>query len=143
MTYMEGGENPPIIKAHRVPEDEKVLRAREKEEDIEERKKKKEEEKEEEERRKKEEEEEERDKTHKVQKCKHIPTLSETLALKKSETRPDAQTSTNGEIGRPELGRINKSISPSPRMGRGVDPHKVVENDWNDYKLYMSRNKFY
>ena len=74
---------------------------------------------------------------------KHIMSFKEMMSVKKSSQRPDAITTTSGDITRPELGApIRKSANaPSPRMGRGVDPKKVVENDWAEYNLYMAQKK--
>lgn len=72
---------------------------------------------------------------------KQIPTLRDMMAIRKSG-RPDAISSVNGDIERPELGKITKSQSSPVRMGRGVDPKKVTENDWNEYNLFKSRQTF-
>ena len=72
---------------------------------------------------------------------KSIPTLKDMMSMKKSG-RPDANTTANGEIDRPELGKIMKSSTENVRMGRGVDPKKVTENDWNEYNLFKSRQTF-
>lgn len=74
---------------------------------------------------------------------KHIMSMKEMMAIRKSGQRPDAVTSTSGDITRPELGNpIRKTATePAVKMGRGVDPHKVVENDWAEYKVYMAQKK--
>ena len=73
---------------------------------------------------------------------KHIMSLKEMMSVRKSAQRPDSITSTSGDITRPELGQVKKSANvPSPRMGRGVDPHKVTENDWAEYNLYMAQKR--
>ena len=74
---------------------------------------------------------------------KTIPTLREMMAIRKSGTRPDAISSANGELERPDLGTFKKSTLPeSVRMGVGVDPKKVVERDIAEYNLYKARQTF-
>lgn len=71
---------------------------------------------------------------------KEIPTLREMMAMRKSGARPDTVSSVNGDLERPQLGKIQKSAAPEPvRMGRGVDPHKVTAADWEEYNLYMAQ----
>lgn len=74
---------------------------------------------------------------------KHIMSMKEMMSIRKSSQRPDAVTSTSGDLVRPELGNpIRKTANATPvRMGRGVDPHKVTENDWAEYNLYMAQKK--
>jgi len=74
-------------------------------------------------------------------------TIQELMAIRKSRginpSRPDAVSSVGGDLERPELGKVQKSVTPEPvRMGYGVDPHKVVEADWAEYKLYMAHKGF-
>ena len=74
---------------------------------------------------------------------KHIMTFREMMSIMKSGSRPDADTSMNGEIVRPEPGSFHKSGEDSApvRMGRGIDPMKVVEQDLADYKAYMAQKR--
>ena len=74
---------------------------------------------------------------------KHIMSMKELMSIRKSGQRPDAITSTSGEIIHHELGdHITKSATgPSVRMGHGVDPHKVTENDWAEYKIYKAQKR--
>ena len=74
---------------------------------------------------------------------KHIMSMKELMSVRKSGQRPDAITSTSGDLVRPELGNpIRKTATDSPvRMGHGVDPHKVTEQDWAEYNLYMAQKK--
>ena len=74
---------------------------------------------------------------------KTIPTLKEMMAIRKSGARPDAVSSANGELERPDLGTFKKSTLPeSVRMGVGVDPKKVIERDLAEYNLYKARQTF-
>lgn len=73
-----------------------------------------------------------------------IMSLREMMAFKKAgmsgSSRPDCIATVGGELERPELGNLKKSSDSEPvRMGRGVDPHKVVEADWAEYNLYKAR----
>jgi hypothetical protein len=87
---------------------------------------------------------------HKVRKSSydtgiHVKSMREIMAIKKAEmqtgARPDSIVSFGGNLERPELGKLEKSLSPEPvRMGRGVDPHKVVEADWAEYNLYKAQH---
>ena len=71
---------------------------------------------------------------------KPIMSFRDMMAIAKSGSRPDAGTSMNGEIVRPEPGSISKSEHSEPvRMGFGVDPWKVVEKDLAEYKAYMAQ----
>ena len=74
---------------------------------------------------------------------KHIATMSEYVSMQKSAQRPDASTSNYGELSRPSLDSIAKSASESPsvRMGRGVDPHKVVEADLEEYERWKNSGR--
>ena len=74
---------------------------------------------------------------------KHIMSMKELMSVRKSGQRPDAVTSTSGDLVRPELGNpIRKTATGSPvRMGHGVDPHKVTENDWAEYKIYKAQRE--
>ena len=74
---------------------------------------------------------------------KHIMSMKELMSVRKSGQRPDAVTSTSGDLVRPELGNpIRKTATGTPvRMGHGVDPRKVTENDWAEYNLYMAQKK--
>lgn len=76
---------------------------------------------------------------------KHIASMQELMSMNKSKTsRPDNTNTVNGDLVRPELGRIQKTATSKPevKMGRGVDPHKVVESDWEEYKLYKAQKGF-
>jgi hypothetical protein len=74
---------------------------------------------------------------------KHIPTMGEYVAMKKAAQRPDATTSNNGELSRPSLESIAKAANDRPpvRMGRGVDPHSVVEQDLEEYERWKYGNR--
>lgn len=74
-----------------------------------------------------------------------VPSMRDMLSVKKAQryepSRPDATVTLNGDLERPELGKLQKSLSPEPvRMGQGVDPHKVVEADWAEYNLYKAQH---
>ena len=75
---------------------------------------------------------------------KHMMTFREMVSIAKSDKRPNMASSMGADLSRPELDRITKSTSTQPvvRMGRGVDPMKVIENDLNEWNLYKGRNKF-
>jgi hypothetical protein len=77
---------------------------------------------------------------------KHIATLAEAKAAIQKSTeasRPDSVATVNGDIERPRLDNIEKSaLPPKVKMGRGVDPHKVVENDIARYNLFKSQKEF-
>ena len=78
---------------------------------------------------------------------KHITTMREMMSFRKNdmqENRPSDTSAVNADLSRPDLGRINKSLSNAPkiRMGHGVDPHKVVENDIREYNLFKSQKGF-
>ncbi len=78
---------------------------------------------------------------------KHIATMREMLQVRKSgaqENRPSDASAVNADLSKPDLGRINKSLNTTPqiRMGHGVDPHKVVENDIREYNLFKSQKGF-
>ena len=72
---------------------------------------------------------------------KHMMTLNEAFAIAKSEGRPN-MASAMGDAMNPDLNRIQKSARPIVRMGRGVDPMKVIENDLEEWNLYKARSKF-
>ncbi len=72
---------------------------------------------------------------------KHMMTLNEAFAIAKSEGRPN-MASAMGDAINPDLNRIQKSAKPIVRMGRGVDPLKVIENDLDEWNLYKARSKF-
>lgn len=75
---------------------------------------------------------------------KHMMTFREMVSIAKSDKRPNMASSMGADLSRPELDRITKSTSTQPvvRMGRGVDPMKVIENDLNEWNIYKGRNKF-
>lgn len=88
---------------------------------------------------------------------KPIATFKDMMAFRKSMdtpvSRPGSEATVNGNKGRPEsnvvdyMGSIKKSMDGSDRrekvrMGYGVDPRKVVESDWAEYRLYKDRNSF-
>lgn len=74
-----------------------------------------------------------------------IMSMRDLMAIKKSAnmaSRPDCVSSYGGDLSRPELGKLQKSVTPEPvKMGRGVDPRKVVEADWAEYNLYKAQFK--
>ena len=72
---------------------------------------------------------------------KHMMTLQEAFSIAKSNTRPN-MASAMGDAENPDLNRIQKSSKPIVRMGRGVDPMKVIENDLEEWNLYKARSKF-
>jgi len=74
---------------------------------------------------------------------KHITTMSEYVSMQKSAQRPDASTSNYGELARPSLDSIAKSATASTpvKMGRGVDPHKVVEADLAEYERWKNSGR--
>lgn len=72
---------------------------------------------------------------------KHLMTLNEAFTIAKSNARPN-MASAMGDAENPDLNRIQKSSKPIVRMGRGVDPLKVIENDLEEWNLYKARSKF-
>lgn len=72
---------------------------------------------------------------------KHLVTLNEAFAIAKSGARPN-MASAMGDAADVDLNSIRKSSKPVVKMGRGVDPMKVIENDLEDWNLYKARNKF-
>ena len=72
---------------------------------------------------------------------KHMMTLNEAFTIAKSNARPN-MASAMGDAENPDLNRIQKSSKPIVRMGRGVDPLKVIENDLEEWNLYKARSKF-
>lgn len=72
---------------------------------------------------------------------KHLVTLNEAFAIAKSGARPN-MASAMGDAADVDLNSIRKSSKPVVKMGRGVDPMKVIENDLDDWNLYKARNKF-
>ena len=73
---------------------------------------------------------------------KHMITLREAFAIAKSTGRPNLMSSAGAEMAPPDLDSITKSETPSVKMGRGVDPMKVIEKDLNEWNIYKARNKF-
>ena len=74
---------------------------------------------------------------------KQIPTMKEYDSFNKSVSRPEASTGVSGELARPSLTSITKgSNAPSPKMGKGVDPHSVVENDLAEYRIWKNGGYF-
>ena len=73
---------------------------------------------------------------------KPMMSFAELVAMKKAE-RPPASAGFDASRLRPDLGSITKSATPSEpiQMGHGVDPAKVVEKDWEEYKLYKAQRR--
>lgn len=77
----------------------------------------------------------------KIAKCKHIPTLEEVMA-RPEPTAPMMKSVRDGRRGGDPLSAILESRPPAPQMGRGVDPHSVVADEWEIYDaLYGGRRR--
>ena len=73
-----------------------------------------------------------------------VMSIKDMMAIKKNNkfavSRPDNVATFGGNYERPTLGKLQKSTTTEPvKMGRGVDPHKVVEADWAEYNLYKAQ----
>ena len=73
---------------------------------------------------------------------KPMMSFAELVAMKKAE-RPPASAGFDAQRLRPDLASITKSATPSEpiMLGHGVDPAKVVEKDWEEYKLYKAQRR--
>ena len=72
---------------------------------------------------------------------RHIMTLEEMASIQKS-TRPDATTSVNGEMERPDPTTIRKSGSafvPFEELMNASDRHEAMQKEWDEYNLFKSR----
>lgn len=81
---------------------------------------------------------------------KHIPSMQEMMSFRKSMPYDVQKSSAIGTAGgdvrrpNPDMSNFAKSTEPRPvvRMGRGIDPHKVTELDWEEYRLYKESRQF-
>ena len=71
---------------------------------------------------------------------KSILSLQELMSIAKS-SRPSMVATVNGDIITNDHTTIAKSAKPSVRMGRGVDPMKVIENDLNEWNLFKANSR--
>lgn len=74
---------------------------------------------------------------------KDIMSLRDMMAIIKSESgKPSAMSTVNGDIVTPEFGIAKSQGKPAVRMGHGVDPWEVIQNDLQEYNVYKSRSTF-
>lgn len=77
---------------------------------------------------------------------RHIASLQEMMSFKKSSVvgsgRPDPVSTPNADLVRPDPDTFQKSRGPVVRMGQGVDPRLVTENDWAEYRVYKARGGY-
>ncbi len=77
-----------------------------------------------------------------ITKCKHIATLEERMAMSKSNARPDLSEGANGDMTRPRLESIAKSLNTDPiKLSAGADFKKIIENDWENYRRVRGIDK--
>ena len=75
-----------------------------------------------------------------VQGGKQLMSLHELMSIAKSD-RPSLMATVNGDIITKDSVPVAKSSKPVVRMGHGVDPMKVIENDLNEWNLFKVNSR--
>lgn len=82
--------------------------------------------------------------TEPILKGKPVRSIKEMMSVKKSEGRPELNSSVNGDIIRPELSNTN-AVKPIPfkkMMEMGGRPRDLVANDLKEYKAFKATGRY-